>query len=46
MCDETCNEVILDPESQLLVCTISGRCSDRMLYPDEEEGAEVLFLSS
>uniref|UniRef100_A0A0D6QZ52 F-box domain-containing protein n=1 Tax=Araucaria cunninghamii TaxID=56994 RepID=A0A0D6QZ52_ARACU len=37
VCDDTCREIILDPSSQLLVCTISGRCFDRWLSPSEEE---------
>ncbi|MCD7457539.1 F-box protein skip31 [Datura stramonium] len=38
VCDDTCREVVLDPTNGLLVCTISGRCFDRMLLsPDEME---------
>ncbi|KAJ4950223.1 hypothetical protein NE237_027055 [Protea cynaroides] len=37
VCDDTCREVILDATSQLLVCTISGHCFDRMLSPGEME---------
>lgn len=35
VCDDTCKEVIADPENELLVCTISGRCFDRLLSPSE-----------
>ncbi|CAI0410176.1 unnamed protein product [Linum tenue] len=37
VCDETCREVITDPSNELLVCTISGRCSDMLLLPSEME---------
>lgn len=37
VCDDTCREIVLDPSSELLVCTISGRCFDRWLSPSEEE---------
>ncbi|KAK8609553.1 hypothetical protein V6N13_061999 [Hibiscus sabdariffa] len=37
VCDDTCREVILDPNSELLVCTISGHCFDRLLSPSEME---------
>ena len=39
MCDDTCRETILDPSNDLLVCTISGRCFDRWLSAEEEEGS-------
>lgn len=35
MCDDTCKEVVLDPDNELLVCTISGHCFDRLLSPSE-----------
>ncbi|KAD0195986.1 hypothetical protein E3N88_44651 [Mikania micrantha] len=35
VCDDTCKEVVLDPENELLVCTISGHCFDRLLSPSE-----------
>lgn len=35
MCDDTCKEVVADPANELLVCTISGRCFDRLLSPSE-----------
>ncbi|CAH9077589.1 unnamed protein product [Cuscuta europaea] len=35
VCDDTCKEVVLDPSNELLVCTISGHCFDRMLSPSE-----------
>ncbi|KAL4290584.1 hypothetical protein GQ457_14G022230 [Hibiscus cannabinus] len=37
VCDDACREVILDPNSELLVCTISGHCFDRLLSPSEME---------
>ncbi|CAM8880756.1 unnamed protein product [Rhodiola kirilowii] len=37
VCDDTCREVILDPSSELLVCTISGHCFDRLLSPAETD---------
>ncbi|GMH26677.1 hypothetical protein Nepgr_028520 [Nepenthes gracilis] len=37
VCDDTCREVILDPANELLVCTISGHCFDRLLLPAETE---------
>ncbi|XP_010251519.1 PREDICTED: F-box protein SKIP31-like [Nelumbo nucifera] len=37
VCDDTCREVVLDADSGLLVCTISGHCFDRMLSPSEME---------
>ncbi|GAB2295928.1 hypothetical protein Dimus_030076 [Dionaea muscipula] len=37
VCDDTCRDAILDPTSQLLVCTISGHCFDRLLSPAEAE---------
>lgn len=38
VCDETCKEIIPDPQNELLVCTISGRCFDRLLSLSETEG--------
>lgn len=37
VCDDTCKEVVLDPSNELLVCTISGHCFDRLLSPAEME---------
>lgn len=37
VCDDTCREVIMDPTNELLVCTISGHCFDRLLLPAEME---------
>uniref|UniRef100_A0A5B7AWA3 Putative F-box protein SKIP31-like isoform X1 n=1 Tax=Davidia involucrata TaxID=16924 RepID=A0A5B7AWA3_DAVIN len=37
VCDDTCREVVLDPTNELLVCTISGHCFDRLLSPAEME---------
>lgn len=37
VCDDTCREFILDPNNELLVCTISGHCFDRLLSPSEME---------
>nr|AFK43582.1 unknown [Lotus japonicus] len=37
VCDETCREVVMDPTNELLVCTISGHCFDRLLSPAEME---------
>lgn len=45
VCDDTCKEVVMDPTNGLLVCTISGRCFDRMLLsPDETESDVVRNL--
>lgn len=35
VCDDTCREVVINNE--LLVCTISGHCFDRLLSPSEME---------
>lgn len=41
VCDDTCKEIVPDPANELLVCTISGRCFDRLLSVSEtEEDAE------
>lgn len=37
VCDDTCREVVADPANELLVCTVSGRCFDRLLSPSEVE---------
>ncbi|CAL0314239.1 unnamed protein product [Lupinus luteus] len=37
VCDDTCREVIMDPTNELLVCTISGHCFDRLLSASEME---------
>ncbi|KAL6979993.1 hypothetical protein U1Q18_021644 [Sarracenia purpurea var. burkii] len=37
VCDDTCREAVLDPANELLVCTISGHCFDRLLSPAEME---------
>ncbi|XVE99975.1 hypothetical protein REPUB_Repub03eG0246300 [Reevesia pubescens] len=37
VCDDTYQEVVLDPNNELLVCTISGHCFDRLLSPSEME---------
>ncbi|XP_027361553.1 F-box protein SKIP31 [Abrus precatorius] len=37
VCDDTCREVVMDPTNELLVCTISGHCFDRLLSPAEME---------
>ncbi|PKI76522.1 hypothetical protein CRG98_003073 [Punica granatum] len=37
LCDETCRELVMDPANELLVCTISGHCFDRLLSPAEME---------
>ncbi|KAF3454203.1 hypothetical protein FNV43_RR04650 [Rhamnella rubrinervis] len=37
VCDDTCREAVMDPTNELLVCTISGHCFDRLLSPDEME---------
>ncbi|OWM65054.1 hypothetical protein CDL15_Pgr028772 [Punica granatum] len=37
VCDETCRELVMDPANELLVCTISGHCFDRLLSPAEME---------
>eukprot|EP00897_Mesotaenium_endlicherianum_P000665 jgi/Mesen1/1059/ME000123S00229 len=37
VCDENCKEIVLDPDNQLLVCSVSGRCFDRWLTPEEED---------
>ena len=37
VCDDTCREVIMDPNDEQLVCTISGHCFDTLLLPDAME---------
>ncbi|GAA0174809.1 hypothetical protein LIER_28123 [Lithospermum erythrorhizon] len=37
VCDDTCREAIADSVNELLVCTVSGRCFDRLLSPSEIE---------
>ncbi|XP_065876981.1 F-box protein SKIP31 isoform X2 [Euphorbia lathyris] len=37
VCGDTCREVIISPLNELLVCTISGLCFDRLLSPCEME---------
>ncbi|KMZ62045.1 F-box protein SKIP31 [Zostera marina] len=36
VCDDTCREVIFDPVDDIMVCTISGHCFDRLICTDEE----------
>ncbi|XP_050235178.1 F-box protein SKIP31 isoform X2 [Mercurialis annua] len=35
VCGDTCRDVIINPVNELLVCTVSGRCFDRLLSPSE-----------
>lgn len=37
VCDHTCRETVVDGANQLLVCLISGRCSDQWISTAEEE---------
>jgi hypothetical protein len=37
VCDHTCRETVVDADSQLLVCLISGRCSVHWISTAEEE---------
>ncbi|GAB4857980.1 hypothetical protein Ancab_015884 [Ancistrocladus abbreviatus] len=37
VCDDTCREVILDPANEILVCTISGRCFERLMLSGETD---------
>lgn len=37
VCDDTCREVVMDPTNELLVCTISGHCFDRLISTAEME---------
>lgn len=37
VCDHTCQETVVDAANQLLVCLISGRCSDKWISTAEEE---------
>ncbi|VFQ62488.1 unnamed protein product [Cuscuta campestris] len=46
VCDDACKEVVLDPTNELLVCTISGHCFDRMLSPSEIEADAELQQAS
>lgn len=41
VCDETCREVVINPVNELLVCTISGLCFDRLVSPYEMEPDSV-----
>ncbi|KAL7159755.1 hypothetical protein ABFS83_01G049100 [Erythranthe nasuta] len=43
VCDDACKEIIMDPTDELLVCTISGRCFDRLLSAAEMEPDAVIF---
>lgn len=36
VCDDTCREVVTDTANDIVVCTISGHCFDRLLVSDEE----------
>ena len=40
VCDDTCKELIT-PEDPLLVCTITGRCFDRVVSLSETDGETV-----
>ncbi|KAH9297258.1 hypothetical protein KI387_028940, partial [Taxus chinensis] len=37
VCDHTCRDTLYDASNQLLVCTISGRCSEQWISISEEE---------
>ncbi|XP_044504394.1 F-box protein SKIP31 isoform X2 [Mangifera indica] len=37
VCDDTCREVILDPNDLLMVCKISGRCFENLMEQAEME---------
>lgn len=37
VCDDTCRETALDPDSGLLVCSVSGRCFDHYWIATTEE---------
>ncbi|KAJ0042521.1 hypothetical protein Pint_19473 [Pistacia integerrima] len=37
VCDDTCREVILDPNDLLMVCKISGRCFENLMSQAETE---------
>jgi len=37
VCDHTCQETVVDAANQLLICLISGRCSDKWISTTEEE---------
>lgn len=39
VCDDTCREVVMDTANDIVVCTISGHCFDRLLVLDEEPDA-------
>ncbi|GKB47030.1 F-box protein SKIP31 [Tanacetum coccineum] len=41
VCDDTCKEVVLDPDNELLVCRVSGHCFDRLLSPSETGGGDM-----
>ncbi|KAL6348339.1 hypothetical protein AAG906_005640 [Vitis piasezkii] len=40
VCDDTCREVVMDTANDIVVCTISGHCFDRLLVSDEEPDIE------
>lgn len=40
VCDDTCREAVWDQYSGHLVCTISGQCFERWLFPEEEADNE------
>lgn len=41
VCDDTCREVILDPNDLLMVCKISGRCFENLMAQAETESDSV-----
>ncbi|KAK9866530.1 hypothetical protein WJX84_008311 [Apatococcus fuscideae] len=41
VCDENCRERLIDRQSHLPVCPLSGRCFDRLMTEQEEDEADL-----
>eukprot|EP00271_Cylindrocystis_brebissonii_P013054 TRINITY_DN32605_c0_g1_i1.p1 TRINITY_DN32605_c0_g1~~TRINITY_DN32605_c0_g1_i1.p1 ORF type:complete len:415 (-),score=61.58 TRINITY_DN32605_c0_g1_i1:465-1709(-) len=43
VCDENCTATVLDPDNELYVCAITGRCFDRLISAEEEAAIPTLL---
>lgn len=41
VCGDSCGATVVDPQTELLVCAVSGRCFDRIIDEREDKGDEV-----
>lgn len=41
VCGDNCGATVVDPQTELLVCAVSGRCFDRIIDEREDKGDEV-----